>query len=988
MVLHLSPIEEHFIKKELLRTEIAVEFDKLSPEFNDISGLRRFGSPFVPLDPQMVHKMGIDINELHIIGESTKNVVRGEFPVLRFILENFVQTFPFIKIHLLKLGPNWIDQSPFWLKIQTLFEKWKGKKISNSNDRGSISKRELTLSKFKSLILMLFNTGVRTSNEDEYFELDKRSKGGYKKLGKLMSKAEQEKLNQLDINSSELEIEEVASLISLNPDPIDDDEYINGWYVNVIGVTTETELKKGMIWGTRESQYYSFIIRVKRKDNEEGWYIKRRYSDFKQLAVQLKHLYPNVKRPYLPSKDKHTGSMSQTEDLEVDNIHDEIEISNLIDENAILESEILDSKPMSNGSSSSIFKLKSPKTPNLGTFSIGKLERSFKNTLKVPLKANGNHHRTLSNESQISNELTTDLPRENLRLALRGYIKSVSKKVALAKSPELKLFLCNSPMILKPEETHDIQNRLKLDHLTTLQHLKFQKALVKSVSELEVEVLKMKDELYEKGFHYLFDEMKNNEKIDDLSPPIKAVIEVVEIEIASTIYEIFIGSDSSPESYRMIKRLHKLMPYKMMTTILRFTNPLQMVKKMIDLFTFQPFGKGRSLLQIVFMGALSDDVKKYDEELKVLKSRFDSLGLKEIYERIDEYFISDDDIVLKVKEISKQTGLELCVSILIPGNGLDSKTVDETTLIGILKDFKNGIRRDDSIYTLCVRYFQRKLRRWDKEMMRELWEANELMDVIKDLLSIFFEPLIDLFKKAEVFKYVPVFQKFMNELITLCDGYIYDNGNINRGDIVVSLIALEDKYSPYVYKFMRDIYMSDIEADVEVRLFDGMIDWMNRFLEFIGNGKSTMGRLDMAAILSQLDETQEKKVREEIGIIVKRVANKRELYLEIGDNDKEDSKRGGGVLGGNWDKIHDRVFNIGAVVGLDAIDLEEEDDESDVETLAKPLIEKYTELQMSEFLQDLQAESPVLSSIDPWGEIVETLRFKEGLSNSLYPTDK
>lgn len=974
MVLDLTLVEEHYLKKELLRREIAQEFDKLSPEFNDISGLRRFGPPFVPMDPQMVHRMGVDIAELHAIGESTKDIVRAQFPLLRFVLEEFVQTFPFIKIHLLKLGPNWIDQSPFWLKLQTLFEKWKGKKISNSNDRGSTSKRELTLSKVKSLILMLFNSGVRTHNEDEYFQMDQSEKGGYKKLGKLMSKAEQVKLNQIELNE-QLEIEDVASSISLDPDSIDPSEYINGWYINVVGVTSDIELKKGMIWGTRESQYYSFIIRVKKQDQEAGWYIKRRYSDFKKLAVELKQLYPNVKRPFMPSKDKHKGSISGNgESTEID---DEIDINSLIDEEAFFGSEA-QTPPTSNGT----VKLKSPKTPSLGTFSIGKLEKSFKNTLKVPM----GHHRTYSNGSSVSNEHTsTNLPREHLRLALRGYIKSVTKRAPLAKSPELELFLCNSPMILTPDENLDVQNRMKLDHLTTLEHLKFQKTLVKAVSELEVEVSKMKDQLHEKGFHYLFDEIKEHQSIEDLSGPIKGIIEVVEIEIASTVYEMFIGSDSAPEFYRMVKRMHKLMPYKMMTTILRFTNPLQMVKKFIDLFTFQPFGKGKSLLQIIFMGALSDDVKKYDEELRVLKTRFDSLGAKAIYKRIDEYFESDDDIVLQVKEMSKFSGLELCVAILIPNNGLTGvEEVRKDVLIEILKDFKNGVRRDDSIYTLCVRYFQRKLRRWDKEMMRELWEANEMMDVIKDLMSIFFEPLIELFKRAEVYKYVPIFQKFMNELVYLCDGYLYDNGSVNRGDIVISLISLEDKYSKFVYKFMRDIYLNDLEADVESRLFDGMIDWMNRFLSFANSGER---RLDMDAILSPLDQSRREEVKREVKQVAKRVAMKRELYSEIGVQDQQQPQQRG--ISANWDKIHDRVYTIGVSIGLEAINVEEEDEEEEEETVAKSVsIEKYSDLQMSEFLAELHNPTTNPAEEDALTSVVTSPVFPAAVAKAVFLHDK
>lgn len=930
MSLNWTPTEEHFIKKELLRREIASEFDRLSPQYHDISGLRRFGPPFLPLDPQMVHHIGIDLQELHEIAESTKGVVREQFPILRFVLERFVVTFPFIKIHLLKLGDSWLDQLPFWLKIQNLFEIWKSKKISNSNDRGVISKRELTLSKIKSLILMLFNTGIKTVNEDEYFQKDKEIKGAYKKLGKLITVADQQKLQNL-------EIEEAAAVAKTDLNSVDPDEYINGWYVNVVGVSNETEVKKGMIWGTREAKYYTFIMRVQRESDDEGWYVKRRYGDFRTLALELKKLYPNVKRPYLPSKDKQSGHMVVDDEAieegdytpnmnNNDNADDlNIDINELLEENFPLTAPPTPTVETPKSSSSGTFKIRSPKSPSIASFNIGKLEKSFKNTLKVPLKG---HRRSMSNASANSIESTmaenSNLPRESLRMALRGYIKSITKREPLSKSPELVAFLSNNPVILTPEEVSDVQNRIKLDHLVTLQHLKFQKVLVKAVGELEVEVLKMKDILYNKGFNYLFDEVKANKNIDDLSGPIKSIIEVVKLEIASTLYEMLIGSDSAPEFYRVVKRMHHLMPYKMMGTILRFTNPLQMVKKFIDLFTFQPFGKGKSLLQMIFMGSLSDDVKKYDDELKSLKERLHSERQDCIYRRIDEYFTSDDDIVLKVKQLSKTTSIELPVAILLPNNGLSSPDVPQDILVDILKDFKNEVRRDDSTYTLAVRYFQIKLRRWDKEMMRELWEANEMMDVIKDLMAIFFEPLIDLFKKADVYKYVPIFQKFMNELINVCDDYIYQ-GSSSKGDIVVGLISLEDKYSPIVYKFMRDIYMNDLSLPEEARLFEGMIRWLNNFLDFLRMGDSDK-RLNLGALISStLGAADQQAVRTHISVIVQRVAQRKKQYTQIeGAERRADGANG---VAGNWDKIHGRVFEIGAAVGMETIELESDDDD-------------------------------------------------------------
>lgn len=101
----LTPIEEHYFKKSLLKNEILSEMNSMSPDYNDTSGLRRFGPPFVPADPRYLlqtsdHSM---LDQIYTMSEASIEVFRNQFPILRFIFENFIITFPFIKIHLQKI---------------------------------------------------------------------------------------------------------------------------------------------------------------------------------------------------------------------------------------------------------------------------------------------------------------------------------------------------------------------------------------------------------------------------------------------------------------------------------------------------------------------------------------------------------------------------------------------------------------------------------------------------------------------------------------------------------------------------------------------------------------------------------------------------------------------------------------------------------------------------------------------------------------------
>ena len=98
------------------------------------------------------------------------------------------------------------------------------------------------------------------------------------------------------------------------------------------------------------------------------------------------------------------------------------------------------------------------------------------------------------------------------------------------------------------------------------------------------------------GFKKMFSIIKDNETIDSLPERYMKVFEWARISFASTIYQTFVGSDTSSETFSGLKRIHALMPYFVLRSILRVSNPIAMVRGVIDLFLAQPFGQ-RSILQ-------------------------------------------------------------------------------------------------------------------------------------------------------------------------------------------------------------------------------------------------------------------------------------------------------------------------------------------------------------------------------------------------------
>src|SRR4051812_42957681 len=69
-----------------------------------------------------------------------------------------------------------------------------------------------------------------------------------------------------------------------------------------------------------------------------------------------------------------------------------------------------------------------------------------------------------------------------------------------------------------------------------------------------------------------------------------------DLSFASILHTYYYTADSASENLSKLKRIHGMVPYKTLWGILKISNPLMVVKGVLDLFLLQPMG-ARSLLQ-------------------------------------------------------------------------------------------------------------------------------------------------------------------------------------------------------------------------------------------------------------------------------------------------------------------------------------------------------------------------------------------------------
>src|SRR6266480_182668 len=124
------------------------------------------------------------------------------------------------------------------------------------------------------------------------------------------------------------------------------------------------------------------------------------------------------------------------------------------------------------------------------------------------------------------------------------------------------------------------------------------------------------------GLTKLFKEIKDKQTIGDLSLQYQKFAEWLRIEVAATVYHLFLAEDNSPELFAQAKRIHSLIPYSILKNVIRIANPAAVMAGVLDLFLAQPFG-ARSLLQRIFSMTLSDGVKAHQKSIDALVLKID-----------------------------------------------------------------------------------------------------------------------------------------------------------------------------------------------------------------------------------------------------------------------------------------------------------------------------------------------------------------------------
>ncbi|WWD05460.1 hypothetical protein V865_003537 [Kwoniella europaea PYCC6329] len=799
----LTPLRAHYLKKTLVNLQVQHELNLITDPVLGANALGLLGDPFVL--PESAKQ-----EALQKISENSRLEGRlgGDLPFLRFMFHQFLLPFPF-----LSTAPP-----TFWSgKVQPFLSSFLATTGGSSTTASSLSEEEREV--MESLMTKEERKEI-LERKKLWNKIEKHTSLMFGVGIKLTSGEEVVRIGQNELNRLEaLQQERRRKWLERHPQNQGGQGSFDptaGFEVNVVGVRVVVE--KGRV---RSRSHEEFIIRT-RRNGVADVFVSRRYGDFKRLADELRLAFPDYPIPPPPPKDKSVTAAAT-------------------------------SPPPTAGYSSY--------NPLRMIYGSGGNDGASSSGYNTPPSSAGPD----SPSSPTTN--TTPLSREKNRLTLRAYLNSILALPFIINSPILRSFLLSAPTTLTPPEAVDCQRRLEADAVREEGRRRFKLEAEKRIEALREGLAQFKGDVLSKegGLKGVFEVVRRVERVEDLPKAEASVLEWGRISLAATIFQLFVASDTASDTLAQLKRLHGLMPYFVLKGILKISNPMAMIRGVLDLFLARPFG-GQSLIQRMFSSSLSEDVRLLQEDIDAVQEKIDD---PVVCQKIEQYANAPFEIQEIYRKDAAQERIDLLVTIL---RSPDMPSLSRPQFQRVARatrayhEYKSAqAELDDSdddlgpdnedawLYEDLSVLLKLWTRKREKEGLLALIFEGVTAELLKDIITIFYAPLATVYKAASIADSLGDMQAFINDMVRTVE-QVEELSQEDPQRTVQTFIDLVQRHEQSFYTFVHNVHSKG------QGLFDSLMSWIELFLTYARTGLPQP--LDLEIILPASEEERRTVMKE------------------------------------------------------------------------------------------------------------------------------
>ncbi|KAI8380919.1 uncharacterized protein BYT42DRAFT_612752 [Radiomyces spectabilis] len=459
------------------------------------------------------------------------------------------------------------------------------------------------------------------------------------------------------------------------------------------------------------------------------------------------------------------------------------------------------------------------------------------------------------------------LYREKDRMQLQGFLRRILAHPQLAAADVTREFLMAHPVQLSADELANCEHRARLDQQRAEEEKKVREQVDHKILELNELLDMLKKQIMQPGgLMEIFKVIKTTESIQDLPLALKKTFEWGRINFAFTLHKQFITSDAAMENITNLKRTHGLMPYRTIAMILRFSNPMMMLKGMFDVFLAQPFGS-RSLFQRILLANMNEEMKSLDKDMESLEAKIDDpIICRKIYNAVRTPFLEEKSCANPLASIctSRDETLAILRNNLIDPP-LDSSQIAKLTLIeqSSAKESRQWIKR---VHRLWIIY----AKQYEQEMAMNLIFQGVTGELLKELFSIFYYPLAQVYKAADISTTIRHLATFLDDLIRVIDSL---QPTTTAENSIQTMIDLVERHEQHFYQFVHNVHAQDTS-----HLFDDLLGYIDHIFAFMSQG--IPGRVDLDGLVTHLSKEEKECLREEIDALCDLRIQQKTRHLE------------------------------------------------------------------------------------------------------------
>jgi hypothetical protein len=282
-----------------------------------------------------------------------------------------------------------------------------------------------------------------------------------------------------------------------------------------------------------------------------------------------------------------------------------------------------------------------------------------------------------------------------------------------------------------------------------------------------------------------------------------------------------------------------------MKNVIRIANPAAVMSGVLDLFMAQPFGS-RSLLQRIFSLTLNDSIKDFQKSIDSLASKVEDTVLTQ---KLKSFADAEEDIKNDIRAEAVADDVDIIVAILRSELLSPELTPDQVGKVfnGYVA-WNNAVEHVDLEMQQGAQWFAHmkqllKLytRQRDKAMMLSIVEEPVTLQLFRDLFTIFYEPLVRVYKSANVYNSITDFALFADDAIRVIESAQRQDASADPNQTVQAFIDLCARHEANFYKFIHEVHQHDNG------LFQSLMGWIEEILDFLRNGPAG-GKMDINAL--------------------------------------------------------------------------------------------------------------------------------------------